>query len=192
MTMTMTTSAPTAEGGTPRRRSRRRLLIVLGALVAALAGYSAWANLRPLTLSTTIEIDASPEQVWSVLAGLDAYAEWNPFIVSSSGELEVGSTLRHVIRSGDGTTTFTPTVLAVEPGRELRWIGQVPPGGIFDGEHSFTIEPLGPNRVRFTQSERFAGVAVPIASGFLKRDILPGFEAMNRALAERVARHGHV
>ena len=36
-------------------------------------------------LSAQVEIDATPERVWQVLTDLGAYAEWNPFIVSSAG-----------------------------------------------------------------------------------------------------------
>ena len=48
------------------------------------------------------------------------------------------------------------------PGRELRWIGRVPPGGIF------------------------TGVAVPFYQRWLHTDTLPMFKAMNTALAHRV------
>ncbi len=85
-----------------------------------------------------------------------------------------------------GNTTFTPTVLAVEPGHELRWIGRVGPGGIFDGEHTFTITQIRPGVVLFTQREDFTGVAVPFYEHWLHTDTLPMFGAMNAALAHRV------
>ena len=44
--------------------------------------------------------------------------------------------------------TFKPRVLNAEPERELRWLGHLLVPGLFDGEHSFTIEPLQENRVR--------------------------------------------
>ncbi len=169
----------------PRRR-RRRLLAALAVVAALLAGYTAWTNLRPFTLRTSIELDATPEQVWTVLADLPAYAQWNPFIVSSEGRLEKGATLRNVLRDSGGDTTFTPTVLAADPGRELRWIGKIGPGGLFDGEHRFRIEPIAPGRVRLIQSEEFSGVAVPFVRGQLTDRTLPQFHAMNKALAQRL------
>ena len=57
--------------------------------------------------------------------------------------------------------TFRPTVLKVEPNREFRWLGHLLVPGLFDGEHSFTIEPLGESRVRFTQREIFTGCSFP-------------------------------
>jgi uncharacterized protein YndB with AHSA1/START domain len=35
------------------------------------------------TISATVDISATPEQVWAVLADLPAYQEWNPFIRSA-------------------------------------------------------------------------------------------------------------
>jgi hypothetical protein len=55
---------------------------------------------------------------------------------------------------------FKPTVLAVEPERELRWIGRFLVRGLFDGEHSFRIEPLDHNRSRFIQSEEQMNTAL--------------------------------
>ena len=37
------------------------------------------------TTSAVIDIAATPRQVWAVLADLDAYQDWNPFIQSASG-----------------------------------------------------------------------------------------------------------
>jgi hypothetical protein len=82
--------------------------------------------------------------------------------------------------------TIKPTVLSAEPERKLAWLGRL--GGVpklFDGEHTFAIEPIGPNRVRFTQSERFGGILVPFLRKMLQTSTKAGFEAMNRALKER-------
>src|SRR5215475_6468423 len=45
------------------------------------------------TISAVVDIAAAPRQVWTALADLDAYQEWNPFIQSASGQLTEGSRL---------------------------------------------------------------------------------------------------
>ena len=169
----------------PRTRLRRRRLLLgaLAFLLAVLAGYGVWTNVRPYTLEASIQINATPERVWAVLTDQAAYPGWNPFIVSSTGRIQVGATLTNRMHDATGDTTFTPTVLVVEPGRELRWIGRVGPGGIFDGEHTFTITQVRPGVVLFTQREDFSGVAVPFYRHWLHTDTLPMFRAMDAALA---------
>jgi hypothetical protein len=142
-------------------------------------------------ISHTIEIDAAAETVWGELADTDAYAGWNPFVRRLDGELEEGARLEVEITPPDGRAmTFKPTVLAARRGRELRWLGHLLVPGLFDGEHSFEIEPLGPDRSRLTQAERFSGLLVRPFGGSLEKTER-GFEAMNRALKARLeARSG--
>ena len=180
------TEHPARPQGREKKPRRKRLLMAVTLVLAALAGYAVWSNAVPYTLSASIEIDATPDEVWPVLADLDAYDEWNPFIVSSSGTVEAGATLTNTMRDATGETTFTPTVLAATPGRELRWLGKLGPGAVFDGEHSFLIETVRPGRVRLVQTERFSGVLVPFFRGQLHDNTLPQFHAMNEALAQRV------
>ena len=165
---------------------RTKLLVALAAFVAILTGYAVYTNVSPYTLQASIEIQATPQQVWAVLTDTAAYPAWNPFIVSCTGPVRVGATLTNVMHDATGNTTFTPTVEVVSPGRELRWIGRVGPGGIFDGEHTFTITQVRPGVVLFTQREDFTGVAVPFYEHWLHTDTLPMFGAMNAALAHQV------
>jgi hypothetical protein len=181
-----------APSTSPGRQRRRRLLAVLAALIAVLAGYTLWTNIRPVTLTASTEIEATPDQVWQVLTNFEAYPQWNPFITSAKvtsagGSLEKGAHMRIHLHDTSGDMTFTPEVLTVTPGHELRWLGKVGPGWIADGEHRFLIERLGPDRVRLTQSERFTGIAVPFVQRQLKSDTLPQFRAMNEALAQLAA-----
>ena len=81
--------------------------------------------------------------------------------------------------------SFRPTVLVADPNRELRWLGHLWVRGLFDGEHSFSIEPLGEGRVRFVQRERVGGLLLPLLSKMLDRDTRRGFEEMNQALKLR-------
>ena len=136
-------------------------------------------------LSATIDIDASPDRVWSVLSDFGSYGEWNPFIRRIAGRPEEGARLDVRIEPPGGRAmTFKPTVLEAEPGRVLRWLGRLVAPGVFDGEHSFQLEPVGDSRTRFVQAERFTGVLVPLLGRALERTER-GFGEMNEALKRR-------
>ena len=137
-------------------------------------------------LHTEIEIQASKERVWRLLTDFAAFPQWNPFIRRVEGEAKVGSKLEAYIQpSGASGMTFKPTVLTVEPYKELRWLGRLLVPGLFDGEHIFTINVLRENRVRFTQQENFTGILVPLFARSLDTDALRGFKEMNQALKLR-------
>jgi len=134
-------------------------------------------------LRSEIEIQASPDRVWQLLTDFSSFPQWNPFIRRASGSANLGEKLEVIIQpSGASAMTFRPTVLKAEPQRELRWLGHLLIPGLFDGEHIFTIESLGPNRVRFTQREIFTGLLVPLFGRSLDKDTQRGFEEMNQAL----------
>ena len=138
-------------------------------------------------MSSEIEINASPERVWQVLTDFSALPDWNTFIRSVEGDLNVGGRLKVYIKASKGMgMSFKPTVLRAEPNRELRWIGRLLMPGLMDGEHSFIIEPMEDNHVRFVQSESFTGVLVSLMSmlGVFKNALI-GFEEMNQALKRR-------
>jgi hypothetical protein len=137
-------------------------------------------------LNCEIDIQASDERVWQLLTDFASFPQWNPFIRRASGEPKTGTRLEVTMQpSGARGMTFRPTVLKAEPKRELRWLGHLLIPGLFDGEHSFTIEPLEANHVRFVQRERFTGILVPLFAHGLDTDTRRGFEEMNQALKMR-------
>ena len=138
-------------------------------------------------LHSEIEIDAPAERVWRLLTDFASYPQWNPFIRSISGRPIPGERLKVRLEPPGGRgMTFKPEVLEAEPNRKLRWLGHLLVPGLFDGEHSFAIQPLEESRVRFVQREAFKGVLVPLIARSLETNTQRGFEEMNRALKERV------
>lgn len=136
-------------------------------------------------IETHIDIDASAERVWAVLTDFPSMPSWNPFIKSIAGDLKPGSRLSvRIAPPGKSAMGFKPTVKVVVPGRELRWLGHLLVPGLFDGEHSFVLQPLDARRTRFTHAERFSGLLV----GPLRRSLSAteaGFRLMNEALKQR-------
>lgn len=133
----------------------------------------------------TIEIEASVSQVWVVLTDFGSYPAWNPFMRAIEGDLAEGARLSVRIEPPGGRELrIKPTVLVVEPERELRWIGRLLLPGIFDGEHRLSLEVIDQERSRFTQAERFTGITVGAFASLLNRTSL-GFERMNAALKLR-------
>lgn len=139
------------------------------------------------SISTSIDISASAEQVWSILMDFAAYPDWNPFIRSIEGRQAPGSRLRVRIEPPGGSgMTFKPVVRVSEPDREFRWLGSVLFRGLFDGEHSFKLQPVSSNSCTFIHGENFTGVLTPMLNfGSMLGNTKAGFEAMNRALKER-------
>lgn len=139
------------------------------------------------TVSSTIDIDAPPSQVWAVLTDLAAYPEWNPLFPKASGQIAVGERLTLASRPTVGRSmTIRPKLLAVQPGTELRWVASVP--GIIGGEHSYILTAVG-GGTRLVQSETFRGLLVPL-SGKAITAIEGDFAALNRALKQRVEEPG--
>jgi uncharacterized membrane protein len=107
-------------------------------------------------LETQIEIEASVERIWSLLIDFPSYPRWNPFVRSIEGTLVVGQSLKVFVQPpGASGMRFRPTVLKVQPSRELRWKGKFLLPGLFDGEHYFKLEAKLGGGVTFRQGEAF-------------------------------------
>lgn len=138
------------------------------------------------TISTTIDIDASPHDVWAVLTDFASYGEWNPFMDRIDGTPEVGTKLAvHLTPPGGRALTFRPTVLAATADEELRWLGTLGVAGLFDGEHSFGLSRNADGTTRLVHAERFSGLLVALLKG-TTRNSHAGFDAFNQALKQRV------
>jgi hypothetical protein len=134
------------------------------------------------TLATQIDIEASPEQVWEVLADLDRYSTWNPFIVEAQGLAVLDSQLRlRMSPPGGRAITLKPKVTTAVPGVLLEWLGRLPVPFLFAGRHRFELHPTHTG-TRVVHSETFTGMLVPLLARSLDAHTLPGFTAMNEAL----------
>jgi len=137
-------------------------------------------------IRTEVEVAASPERVWAILSDFPAFPYWSPFVSKVDGRPSAGERLTvRLTPPGGRAMTFKPKILKAEANRELRRLGRLAIPGLFSGEHSFTIEPPGPDRVRVVQAEDFRGLLVPLLSNSLDRDAKAGFAAMNEALKGR-------
>ena len=163
-------------------RAALGVLILLVILYIAML-VAANTSITQRTIQTEVTINATASKVWQVLTDFEAYPQWNPFIRQIDGAIQPGQQLIIELNLSGRTMTFNPTVLFMQPERALRWLGRFSIPGIFDGEHSLNIEPLGANRVRFIQSETFRGILVPF-SGAILNDTEQSFQEMNQALRE--------
>lgn len=140
-------------------------------------------------ISTEIVIPASAGQVWAVLADFARYDEWNPLNLQVRGEARLGSRAAMVFRNlaagGDTVVRQTVRIVAAEPESELAWAGHVPL--IFAGRHGFLLTPqAGGTHVLHTE---VLGGLLPAtwSRARIARDFTPAYEAVNHALAARVA-----
>ncbi|MEQ1569450.1 MAG: SRPBCC domain-containing protein [Myxococcota bacterium] len=161
------------------------LSVVVGSLVLTSLAFTFAPR---AALETEVVLDADPERVWSVLTDGERFHEWNPFLRSMRGALVEGGRLEnHMTPAGGSPMTFRPTVLEVVPARRLRWLGRLLVPRLFDGEHSFELQPLADGRTRLVHGERFRGVALWLVD---VQKFRADFDAMNQALARRVLQGG--
>lgn len=137
------------------------------------------------TIAADIIIEAKPETIWNILTDFNAYADWNPFIVSSSGKAAQGTRITNKMKQGEKIYTFRPKLTIVDHNKKLEWLGRLILPGIFDGRHSFVLENLGDGRVRLTQGEQFSGIFSGMIMKKIGAQTLQGFRAMNEALKAR-------
>lgn len=146
---------------------------------------------RPMkSIHTSITIDAPAQEVWRHLVDFDSHANWNPFFASITGEPIVDTQLTVVARKNLDSTdpatgmTFRPTVLKAEPGVELRWLGKLAFGGLFDGTHYFLLQESD-GSTTLEHGEEFRGVLIPFM-GKVLRETEAAFKTFNQTLKQRV------
>lgn len=138
-------------------------------------------------IQTEILIHARPEKVWEVFTDFEAYPEWNPFIISLTGEVAEGSKFKVRLQPPESKgMAFQPRVIVHRPGREFKWLGHLLFPGLFDGAHCFQLCDNGNGTTTFIQSETFTGILVPLFKKMLEVNTRNGFIAMNEQLKARV------
>src|SRR5262245_7348524 len=74
-----------------------------------------------IEITTSFDIAAPPERVWSVLTEHEAYSRSNPFIQKMSGEYQAAARLNiQIAPPGRRVIRFRPTALRVEPNKQRR------------------------------------------------------------------------
>ena len=137
-------------------------------------------------IRTSIDIEATPLDVWNVLMDFDAYSEWNPFIRSIVGIPEVEETLDVALgASGKKAMRLSPTVTDLEEPSHFSWTGSIGVPGLFDGHHQFDLIPTD-GGTRFEHHEQFSGILSAALLAMVRGTTTRGFEEMNQALKDRV------
>jgi hypothetical protein len=142
--------------------------------------------MMPVNVTAPIEIAATPEHVWAVLADLASYPQWHPVFLAVTGQLAAGSTL--TITTTHPTTGRTMTakvkVLTAEPGTELRWVSKLL--GLTISERRFLLSPAD-GGTSLVQDGTYRGLGGSRGRNTVKAisRIQDGFEAINQAIKQQ-------
>ncbi len=148
------------------------------------------------TASARVEIAAPIGSVWRALVELDAYPEWNPFVVAvrdRTAALAVGVTFRIHLRFADGSRASSgERVTALVPpapdgGRTrarfaYRYTDLLGSLGLVRAEREHVLEQLDGGPTIYSTREHFHGLLrrfVPIAK------VQDGFDRQTAALKQR-------
>jgi hypothetical protein len=136
-------------------------------------------------LCTEIEIKAPAGKVWRVLTGFGKYQVWNPFFFKASGTAQEDEWVDASFHTNERVMTIHSRVVKAEPNVQLIWRYHIGLPFLWQGEHSFTIVPLGRNRIRLVNQEIFTGLLIPLMVKEIDTNTRQGFEDMNKALKVR-------
>ncbi|OPY37480.1 MAG: Polyketide cyclase / dehydrase and lipid transport [Methanoregula sp. PtaU1.Bin051] len=137
-----------------------------------------------MVLEREITVNAPPETVWNVLAGIAEWPAWNPGVssVTIGDNLTVGTHFRWRAKGIQISSTVTELII----GRRICWTGNSV--GIH-AMHLWTFEPVG-GRTRVTTREALSGWLVKILTvfrpAFLDRSLEKTLAAL-KARAEKDA-----
>jgi hypothetical protein len=125
-----------------------------------------------MTCSITRTIHASPERLWALLTDAPGFSRWNSTVTRIGGKVALGEKLAIEVPAAPGRT-FKPKVTEFEPGARMVWSDGAAP--MFKGVRTYTLEAAGDGATKFSMTEVFSGVMLPLIRGSLP-DFAPVFE----------------
>jgi hypothetical protein len=138
------------------------------------------------TIDHVLEIRAPAGRVWAVIADLDAYPAWNPFVVACRSTLAVGAPIWMRVRIfGPFAQPQRETIFEHVAGRRLCYGLASLPFGALASRRCHELEPLGPDRTHYRSHFELRGWLAPLVRTLLGPRLERGFGAMSAALAAR-------
>ena len=124
------------------------------------------------------EIAAPAAHVWETLMDLTAWPSWDTSLDRVEGSLDEGG--RVTIHVTGSSRPFRLRVAEREPGRLVVLRGGMPLG-LFTGTRHYRLEPVGPERTRFSMEESYSG---PLAAAITRSipDLQPAFDTFAAGL----------
>jgi hypothetical protein len=155
-------------------------------IMAAIISASAVQAQNKKTISVESVINAPASEVWEAISKNEEWSQWNPFIIKSSGKLEVNGKLVNTLIMDQKEYTFKPKVIEYTEGKSFTWKGRLIMPGIFDGTHGFEVIKINEETSKLVQFEKFSGI---LSGWFMKNhkeSTLQNFTNLNNALKQHV------
>jgi hypothetical protein len=137
-----------------------------------------------IVIKTSIDINASTKDVWSVLTDFPAYGQWSNFS-SIDGVAKEGTKLAMKMPG----MSFGSTVTAATPEQKLEWAAKIFSPSMFEGRHTFTLTRNADGSTHLDNPETFSGALVWPLQGMFKQKHgrrANGYDGFNQALKRRV------
>jgi uncharacterized protein YndB with AHSA1/START domain len=130
----------------------------------------------PAVARSELEIGASPQIVWDVLADIDRWPSWNPDVKVASLEGALAEGTRFRWKSGPGT--ITSTLRRVEPPHLIAWTGET--FGI-KAIHVYRLERRG-DATLVSSEESWDGLLVRLLRGRMSKTLQKALDSGLRHL----------
>lgn len=136
-------------------------------------------------INHTLTVNAPMETVWRVISDLDAYGEWNPFVVACDSTLEVNSPIKMQVKI---VPFFAfpqkETIFSHDPSRQLSY-GISLPFNALSSVRSHKVEVLTPGVTEYRSTFELSGWLSPLVKWMLKSRLKKGFDGMAEGLQVR-------
>ena len=135
--------------------------------------------------SEPVTIEAPVETVWQVLTDFDRYGDWNPFTPHVKADLAMGARVDMRVAMGGYRLKQTEVICAVDPPTRLAWRTIIGARWLLRAVREQRLEALSDRTCRYTTSDEFKGVLMPLVILFTGGFVRRGFNAVALALKRR-------
>ncbi len=143
-------------------------------------------NPLSLVIDQVLEIDAPAAVVWQVITDLQAYEQWNPFVVSCRSTLTVGAPIAMRVRLFPWFAQAQhETVFDHVPGKRFCYGLDGGALGAIISRRCHELQALGPGSTRYRSHFELSGWLAAVVGLLLGGRLRHGFDAMTSAVKRR-------
>ena len=139
------------------------------------------------TITTSIDIQAPIEKVWSALMAFDQYNGWNP-IVKAKGKAYLGEEIEltmKITNDNKKEMNYRATIVELTPCTYFRFRAKMMAGFMFTNDKIYEFSQSG-DTTTLTHSETFSGLMVGMFWKKLEAGVPDMLNATNQALKAKL------